>query len=785
MPSRTLRIIERETIRMRFPRTTAYSSFARVASVLVVCTLLANSAIAQYASRYDDNQEPPDYPTAYVEHVNQTISSLTTDIGKSRAILNERGAELLDEIALRLDDAMAALPGATIRSFRDEPPPLPRNIQRLNEFERVLAEEVYEIDVVIDDDLIRMETLRDSLELGLKQPAAALAIARELEKGVRTNLDLWTTKVDVVRQRLIRDGTADQARRMFAREYNAITAHYSRGAFSVALARLDVLTAPYGDFPLPEWTESLPFYRAEIYYALGQWNDAYTFYERTWKEQSNTYAAPALLNWMELAFTSGKYRQIATVWVTNPRLPDDVITANRMRLLAAESYIRLGDTSTALTLFNRLETPSVDSSLDYYTASLRENAQRRLSLYAQLLRAEARADAAFSRKSAPADAYAPTVGFAESEEAVVDSALLSELDVALTGLGEVQRHVSTDAGDRLSYLSYQIASGEVEPPQKSYAELDAIITDIEKLVPQVRRFESEGPLTARVLMALGHLYFQRGRFGDSAAAFAAVPISSAWYPKAQVSRAWAEMELGKDLQAMSSLAIAQRYQLSPSLALEAAALNAFLLQNLGQIEQADDQLRRMVMAVSIESRRTLSTRIANELRGFESGLRLVGVIALEKQQESLYRDALRQRIVLDSLSSVTRQVENHLRRYAANQLSPENVEPVRALIRKERDMFRQVQTETTALRRRAGRTPASLAIPDVTYDQRRDQLQSWLAGFRPEDQAQQDVLYHQWSDYAEFAYAKQLFEENLRRKTRSQQLKEERARISRLLQETP
>ena len=785
MPSRTIRIIERETVRMRIPRATAFRMFARVASAFVVYALLANSAVAQDVDRYNDAPSPPDFATAHLDHVNRTITSLSADIGRSRSILNERGAELLDEIALRLEDAMAALPPVPISSFRSEPPPLPPNIQRLNELERVLAEEVFEIDLVIDDDLDRMETLRDSLQLGLKQPTATLAIARELEKGIRTNLDLWTTKVDVVRQRLVRDGTAEESRRMFVREYNAITTHYSRGAFPIALARLDVLTTPYGNSPLPEWTASLPFYRAEIYYALGQWNDAFTAYERTWKEQSNIYAAPALQNWMELAFTSGKYREIATVWVTNPRLPDDVITANRLRLIAAESYIRLGDTNTALTTLNRLQTPPVDSSIDYYTASLRENAQRRLNLYAQLLRAEARADAAFAKKSIPADTYAPTMGMGEQEEAVVDSALLSELDVALTGLGEVQRQARSEAGSGTSYLSYQIAAGEVEPPRKRYDELDAIIGDIEKLVPQVRRFESEGPLTARVLMALGHLYFQRGRFGDAAAAFAAVPISSAWYPKAQISRAWAEMELGKDLQAMSSLAIAQRYQLSPSLALEAAALNAFLLQNLGQIDQADDQLRRMVMAVSIESRRTLSTRIANELRGFESDLRLVGVIALEKEQESLYRDALRQRIALDSLSRVTRQVEDLLRQYAANQLSPENVEAVRNLIRKERDMFRQVQTETTALRRRAGRTPTSIAIPDVTFDQRRDQLQVWLAGFRPEDQAQQDVLYRQWSDYAEFAYAKQLFEENLRRKTRSQQLKEERARISRLLQETP
>lgn len=770
---------------MRFPKTTVFRSFARLAAVLAVCGVFANPITAQYASRYNDVQEPPDYSTAHVEHVNRTITALSSDINQARAVLNERGDELLQEIAERLEREMAALPSTVQNPFSSQPVPLPASIQRLNEHERVLTEEVYEIDVAIDDGLLRMEAVRDSLELRLIQPATVVALVRELEKGIRTNLDLWATKIDLVRQRLIRDGTPDQARGMFAREFNSISAHYARGAFPVALARLDVLTTPYGNEPLPEWMEGLPFYRAEIYYALGRWNEAFTFYERTWKEQSNTYAAPALLNWMELAFTSGKYREIATVWVTNPRLPDDVNTANRMRLLAAESYIRLGDTDAALATLNRFETSRVDPTIDEYSASLIENTNRRLSLYAQLLRAEARADAAFSRKTQPASANASAMSYAEDEEAVVDSALLSELGMALSGLGEVQRQASADAGDRLTYLSYQIASGEIQPPRKSFENLDVIIRDIEKLVPQVRRIENEGPLTTRVLMALGQLYFQRGRFGDAAAAFAAVPVSSAWYPKAQVSRAWAEMELGKDLQAMSSLALAQRYQLSPSVALEAAALNAFLLQNLGQIEQADDQLRQMVMSVSIESRRTLSTRIRNELRGFESGLRLVGVIALEKEQEALYRDALRQRVALDSLMRITGQVENQLRLYSANQLSSDNVDAVRALIRKERDLFRKVQTETTGLRRRAGRVPTTLAISEVTYDQRRDQLQAWLAGFRPEDQTQQDALYRQWSDYAEFAYAKQLFEENLRRKTRSQQLKEERARISRLLQETP
>jgi tetratricopeptide (TPR) repeat protein len=751
-----------------------------------VCGLLCGVASAVPAgAQSDDMAQQQDYSTVYASHVNSKIGATTIAVNRNKGILNNRAGELLDEISTRLSDAMATLPAALRNSFGDRALPMPASIQRLNEFDKILASDVYQISLAIDSDVERMSQNRDSLEYGSKAAPAALVMVEALAGNVQTNLNLWQAKIDLIRQRLIRDGTPDQARRMFAREYNTIAQHYQSGNYGVMLVRLDVLTEPYGDFVLREWTESLLFYRAEALYAMGDWENAFKYYQTTWQDQGNLYAAIALLNWTELAFAAGYHEQVATMWVAGPRIPDDIISANRMRLLVTESFLRLGDWQSSLSALNTfVKTADLDQEqTDAFALAQIQSGNIRLEIYADLLRAEAHAATAFLKPAdIPGQESASSSARAETRD---NSDLLGDLGIALSGLGEVEQRAGQDSLSRLGTLAYQIAEGSVIPATRDFRPLERIITDLENLVPRVRLVEADGPLMARVLMALGHSYFERTWYTDASAAFAAIPSSSRWYPEAQISRAWAELEQGEYLESMASLNLARRFLLSPSLALEASALNAYLLRNMGQTEQSDEQIRRMMMSVSLEERRSVQSDIALEIDKLKNTLDLVGVIAMEREMPALYTDVLSGRRKLGDLVTTNREVQTYLGQHAAGHLESDSVEIARSIIRRERTLVSQLKRSTRDLRRRAGRVPQKSGIPDATVDQRRTRLDRWLAGLQPDDRRQGPSIYQQWSEYAEFAYAKQLFEDSLRRKSESARLKDERSRIKRLLQESP
>ena len=751
---------------------------ARWGVAAVALAVLFGGAAAQYGPTDEEAQSPQDYPEAYADYVERRLVATRAEVERAQSIMSERAEELLDEISQRLQTSLAALPSQVRNTMSKHALPMPASVQRLNEYDRMLGAEVYRIDLLIEDDLIRMTDLRDSLEEGLEEPRVVAGLVDELARSITTNLELWGTKIDLVRSRLVVDGSGDQARQMFAREYNAMSYHYASGNYAAALVRMDKLTEPYGSFPFPEWIESLVFFRAEIQYGLGDWDQAYALYQRTWQDQGNLYSGQAFHNWLELAFAGGRHQQIASAWAVSPRLPNDPLNANRARLLVAESYLRLGEPDAASLVLSQVRrsglfTERERAELGEYQANAIESANGRLVLYARLLDIETRGDKAYGND---------VDGVRPSSRDGADDALMGELSAALGGLGDTPA-ASSDSIARAGQLAYRVAHGDVSAQRRDYTALDAVIRDLEALTTDVRANDPDGSLLARALMALGQSYFERGFFPDAAAAFDAVPVASGWYPEAQVSRAWAEMEQGDELESLAAITAARKWQLSPTLALETAALNAFVLERMGQVEQSEDQIRRMVMATTIEDRRAIGAPIQTELLRLGNTLRLAGVVALEREQQALYRDVVAEQTKLDTLVAAYRRVERALREYSTGRL--DDVSRVRDLMRNERSLLRQSRQAAAQLRRRAGDAPSARLPGDYVLDEKRSRLQSWLTGMRPADERWSESVYRQWADYAKFAYAKRTFEENLRRKARSIELKIERNRIDRLLRASP
>jgi hypothetical protein len=80
---------------------------------------------------------------------------------------------------------------------------------------------------------------------------------------------------------------------------------------------------------------------------------------------------------------------------------------------------------------------------------------------------------------------------------------------------------------------------------------------------------------------------------------------------------------------------------------------------------------------------------------------------------------------------------------------------------------------------------ASGASAELTYEQRRERLEHWMHGVEPTEAVVSRQVYEDWVEYAEFAYARRLFDENQRRRTRSEDLRNTRGRITRLISGSP
>ena len=752
---------------------------------VVACVMSPLPAYAQYSAGDEaassTEEEGVSFQEAYVARVDRLLAGLQTEVNNQRALLTERGQELLEEIGLRLDETRAKMPDY-FPLPGEAPPPDPPSVLRLNAYDSTLSEGVYEIESRIMEQMDEVSAQRDSLYNGLKTPDQVLPLVDELDKSIRTNLDLWRAKVDFVRGRLIADGTPDEARRMFVRAYNAIALHYQMGQYKIALDRMVMITDPYGDLPFPEWLESLPFYKAECLYALGEWDRAFEGYQVVWQQPTSIFGPQALLNWSELAFAGQEYRKLATMWVAQPRLPADPIDANRIRLLVAESYLRLNELQAALQVLDQVERerPALPGELDLLgpegLAELQAT-NTRLVVYGQLLRTEAH----LSEMQEEGKVLEP--GFSRADTTLVPD-MTEEVSPDSVVAIAVSGPSATDSAQYYSDTAFLLASGRIRSTKKrDELRMNAAILDLENLLPVVRRIDREGPLMARTLVALGHAYFQQGRWGDAAAAYGATPVSSVWYPEAQLGRAWAFMEQGNYLDAKTAINIARRWPLSPSAVLEASALNSYVLSQIGDDEQAAAQVRQMIVSVSIEERRAASAWVARQVQQIDESLRLIGVLSLERQNEELYRSALEERTRLERLREEVQEVEQALQAYAVGTI--EDTVMVTSHIQREQQRLSDVQQRVTEMRRQAGQLPAEEADPELTYQRRRDELRHWLSGIEPLEVSQERKVYEEWVEYAEFAYARRIFDENQRRRERAASLKDMSGRIRKLLSESP
>jgi hypothetical protein len=498
-----------------------------------------------------------------------------------------------------------------------------------------------------------------------------------------------------------------------------------------------------------------------------------------WQRQNDALGQAALLNWTELAFAGGEYRRMATMWASGPTLPADVVDANRVRLLVAESFLRLGEPQMTLSVLDLMQTAPPPNSQNAEGPGSEETEDQRsvndrLAIYGRLLRAEA-------HLSGGGAAYAGTGDYSAPVEDVPDAALDAMLAGTPGGIPD------KGAADYNSRMAYSIASGEAAP-QASHAIADsraaAALKDLEDLLPLVREVEPDGPLMARIFMSLAQTYFQLGRMDDAARAYGAVSSSSMWYGEAQLGRAWAYIEGGSYLNAKIAVNTAQRAPLSPPAALEAAALNSYVLSLVGEDERSAQQIRDMKSMVDIQERRAARVWLNQQLRKIDESLRLVGVIALERQNEAMYRSAVDEQATLLRLRDQMQQVENYLQAYASG--TARSSDSLSTAIASEQRNLRTLDERVTGLRRAAGQTPAGVAnMPEVTYQQRREQLERWLQGVQPQANAQSSQVYQKWIQYAEFAYAKRIFDENQRRRNEADRLKDVRTRIQRLLSESP
>ncbi len=739
-------------------------------SAICAIGLCVSSFSAVFAQDDDEGEPATPYRDAYIAYVDRQLSEIQSQIAFQRSILNARGGELLDEIGIRLQEKLALLPPEMRQPGIPEPP----EIVALREYEQTLSNEVVQIEDRILSSADMISEQRDSVAGELKSADAVRATVTELDRAITTDLELWKTKVDLVRSRLIGSGSADEGRRMFVTEYNALVSHYDAGDYRSARARLTALATAYGDLPLPEWRERLLFYRAEIDYAMGDWDNAFRGYMEVWQRPRNEFASVALLNWTELAFAAGEHRKIATMWTSQPRLPEDVVDANRIRVLVAESFLRLNEPQVALSVLNLVQTalpPAAEDAADDEETKL---ANDRLVVYSRLLRAEAHLGG---------DSGAGAQGSIASEEAlpeITDSALDSML--AATG-GTPQR------GDPNYYsrMAYLIASGQVQAERagrQAGIRVAAAVKELEDVVPLVGPVDPEGTLMARVSMSLGHAYFQANRMEDAARAYGAVPNTSVWYPEAQLGRAWAFVETGNYLDAKIAVNTAQRWPLSPPAALEAAALNSYVLSLIGETELAAEQMREMKSMVDIQQRRAARVWVNQQLQKIDGSLHLVGIIALERQNEALYRSAIEEQASLLALREQVQRVERYLQSYTPNATALQD--SLTVAIRAEQEALRGLEQKVANLRRAAGQTPAAASnLPEVTYEQRREQLQRWLQGVQPQMTPQGSQVYGKWVQYAEFAYSRRVFDENQRRRYEADRLKDVRTRIQKLLSESP
>ena len=770
-----------------------YNRCARSAATLVAAAVVVALSICASARAQDEADPQQAYIQAYVDHVDLLLATLQGEVRSQKSMFDSRGGELLEEIAERLITRQENI-GAEIQ-FTDAA--VPPAVQKLNRQERSLTEEVLRTEDRILAYMDEISGLRDSLASGLKPPQDVRRLVDERATTVRAELTGWRTLIDGIRQELVRDGTPDEARRLFVREYNSISLLYNMGQHGVALQRLLILREPYGDYPLNAWLESVPFYMAECYYSIGEWRQAYDYYNRVWSDAGNLYAPEAYLDWAEMAYMSGRFDELARAWAARPPLPTDPLQSNRLRILVAGAYLHERAPNEALRVLRDLvtERPLQPGEEDYLMPEDLFEIQRANDLlltYGKMLRAEAHLslmdESDQAAQSGPSYSMS-TAGGAGLEG--MDAELMAGLDSALAAFsGSPGQPMGGGGAFRdMSDLAFMVAQGQVVVNRE--ADDENLVSAVSELQSALQRLEAvdvlsvgadtNATLRSTLRMSLGYLYFTWNKYREALDMYGRVPLSSPLYPEAKLASAWCYMELGQLEDAKVFINHARRWPLPPAASLEAMALDSYVLSRQGRTEEAERAVNLLMRIVDLERRRSISHYLGQRLQGMDDELEHARIAALEGRNEQLYRQVVSEKARLDSVRQEMQRINRYLAQYAsATNIDTAAVATARASIAREEDLI----AEFSGRLRRMGRSatePASGASPELAPLKRQRSLRAWLQEVNPTALSPSQNIYETWAEYAAFAYARRFFDENELRRNDAERLKEVRTRMRRLL----
>ena len=762
-----------------------------IALALAVLAVAGSGVRAQY-----DEERQQNYRRAYIDHVDLLLATLQGEIRMQKAMFDRRGSELLEEIAERVITRQENISVDVLYSDAAVPPA----VQKLARQERRLTRDVLQIEDRILNRMDEISGLRDSLAYELKPPEQVRTLVDERAAAVRSELGGWRTLIDEIRQELVRDGTPDEARRLFVREYNSIAMLYNMGQPGTALKRLLILREPYGDYPLNAWLESVPFYMAECYYAVGDWRQAYDYYHRVWSDAGNLYAPEAYLDWTEMAYMSGRFDELARAWQARPPLPPDPLQSNRIRVLTAGAYLHEGAPNEALRVLRDVvtERPILPGEEEWIMPDDLFSIQRANSLlltYGKMLRAEAYLslrDAGNAERERRGPSMAVRRGEPQSLEGMegVDGDLLAGLDSALAVLsGGTGPAVSTgDAFQDMSDLAFMVAQGQVVVDKDSadqnllsaISELQSALLALESVDTYVVGADTNATLRSTLRMSLGYLHFTCRQYDTALENYNRVPLSSPLYPEAKLASAWCYMEQGRLEDAKVYVNHARRWPLPPASSLEALALDSYILSQQGRTEEARVAVNVLMKVVELERRRAVTHYLNQRLQAMDEGLEHVRISALEHRDEQLYRRVMIEELRLDSLRLEMQSINNYLAQYAASEVDTNAVVETRNRISREEELIAAFSGRLRSMER-GHQAPGAQASPELAPLKRQRSLRAWLQEVNPAALSVSQNIYETWAEYAAFAYARRFFDENELRRVEVGKLKEVRTRMRRLL----
>ena len=769
--------------------------------------------------------EPSRFQSAALDRAAERERLFADWLGGQQGVVTDRNRILLAEVVARQNEGLGDEAAKAYRSaLTQDVAPFRSSLNRYQQRYASLVDSLSNGDLTID---------------GFNRQATTV------EAQVSADLEVWAGKIELVRRRLRESSTNRQDARMFGRAYDLAANFYNEGNYTTARALIRDLLATYRgiaptqllhfyiaecSYGLLEWKEAQRLYRQTI--DAGVPRDA--------TSGLRAIVGDALLNWTELAFAEGQYLEIDRLWRTNPQLPPDQTDASRVKLLTAEACLNLSKPAQAKRVLGQISKELVvDASSPDYDPYKAQQTQQKLSIlsaYGRLLEAEAEigvggtavAKSHESPEPISADMGSDTDFDLDQEldlEAPDDSSAVASTDslgadgadslaapapgseaallTELAELGDLSATTTEDADDlaldmgdlgaemgdlraearRLGGTNiYDVATSNALKRTRdlTYPALDAGIRVLIVLRDSIASGdfgESRGPLLDRVNIAIGHANYQRGTFEDAEKAYSKVSSRSAHFTVAQLGRAWSFTERRDFNRALLVVDDLQYYNLPPNQSLETAVLRAHLLQKVAQDSAAAAQVAAVHAWSTVDKRRAVARIIRQQIVALRNDLQTVAVLALDQQKEQLYLKAITEQEELAALIDTAGSLELKTRRPTSTENDPPEDDLV-AQIRQETSRWEALRREVSTLRRQI--RPASGNSYDTQRDlrQRYVDLQSWLNRIDPR---MKDDTLNEWLRYASFAYAKQPFEENQRRKLEAARLKSERSRIDAML----